>query len=129
MKKILVSILLIAVLALVPMGAYAIDVETSHGQIPTDGQVTCGATAQVLWPATLSTASSPQGRLSITFQRIDSGSNVVCISPNPSLTTATAGICLFSQGQSVTIDRVGGTVTYYCLTSDSTAIVGVLEQQ
>lgn len=134
MKK-YVLIAIVAVLFILPFSPlsppllYAAPVTTALGDHPASGQVTCGATATLLYAAT-STAPSggnPYGRISITFQ--NQSSQPVYIAPRADITTSNAGVLLITQGHAFTFDRSSGNVAWYCITASSTATVGWTEEK
>lgn len=104
-------------------------VTTAAGGSPSSAQVSCGATATLLKAATVpSNTSYPMGRLSIIFQ--NHGTNPVYIAPRSDISTSNAGILLdTTRGLTLTIDRSGGDVAWYCITSSSTSTVGWTEEK
>lgn len=124
MKKTIIAVLLVLALGL-SANAFAANVSTAFGDNPASGQVSCGATATLLYTTTPYGSPTPYGRLSITFENFSS--TPVYISPNPSITTSNAGILLGIQYQAVTLDRASGNVSWYCITGGGTATVGYTE--
>lgn len=126
MKKTLLTVLVFVVLVSVGYAQSFVPTVTSIGRSTASAQVSCGATATLLRAAVAPTDTTPAGRVSITFQ--NHGSQAVYIAPRADISTSNAGIVL-TQYMSFTTDRTGGDVSWYCITSTSTATVGYTEEK
>ena len=105
--------------------------DSALGTSTTVGQIAClnGPTPTLLQGATSGSIASPLGRLSITFEVISiAAGNGVYIGTTP-LVSTTNGLLLSTVGQSITLDRTSGSVSWYCVGDGGTVTVAVLEEK
>jgi hypothetical protein len=100
---------------------------TALGSSSVSGQVACGTSPTLLYSTTQSGGAQPFGRLSITFEL--QGTQPVYIAPRPDISTSNAGFLLITQGHAMTFDRSSGNVSWYCITTTGSAVVGFTEEK